>query len=88
MQYKKKGQATKTKRRRITTVQDILAKDDVNTIMAHLHKAKPEMESLIAIYNDGETTRWEITEGTPLSDIICQLEDVKISLLTGNWVED
>ena len=88
MNGKKQGQVSKTKRRRITTVEDILATDDVNSVMANLQKAKPKMKSLIAIYNDGEYTHWETTQGTPLSEIIFRLELVKTSLLTEDSEDD
>jgi len=88
MNGKKRGQVSKIRRQRITTVEDILASDDVNSVMAELQKAKPKMKSLIAIYNDGEYTHWQITQGTPLSEIIFRLEMVKTSLLTEDSKDD
>ena len=71
------------KTKQVITVEDILAWDDVNDVLAHLNKAKPDITALIAIYEDDkEDMHWRITEGTQLSKVIYLLEVVRQELLT------
>lgn len=74
----------KTKRtRRITTVEDILARDDVNEILGELNKVKPDISDLIVIYYDKENNRWnfKITGDTLSSTLIWMLEVTKNDIL-------
>lgn len=73
-----------TKRtRRITTVNDILARDDVNGILADLAKEKHKIAAMIVIYanKDGQYG-WQVTENTLEATIVWLLESIKRDIMT------
>jgi hypothetical protein len=51
-----------TKPRRITTINDILARDSVNSILADLEKGKQNIKDLIIIYTDNTNTYYDPIE--------------------------
>ena len=69
--------------KRVMTVNDILARDDVNGILADLDKLKPDIKTLIAIYLDNKDNEyhWRITDGTWVSTATWMLESTKLDLL-------
>ncbi len=73
-------------KKRITTVEDILTRDDVNGILIHLDKVKPDISDLIVVYYDKEGNRWnyQITEDTLVSTATWLLESAKLALLSEN----
>ncbi len=75
---------TKVKRkRRITTVNDILARDDVNDILESLVKNKAGISDLfvITIGRDGEIF-WRYSDNTLPSKAIMMLEVAKFDILS------
>lgn len=72
--------------KRITTVEDILARDNVNDILVHLDKVKPNISDLIVVYYDKEGNGWDcqITEDTLISTATWLLESAKLALLNEN----
>ena len=69
--------------KRVMTVNDILARDDVNGILADLDKLKPNIKTLIVIYLDNKDNKyhWRITDGTWVSTATWMLESTKLDLL-------
>ncbi len=69
------------KRKRITTVNDLLARDDVNNILADLEKVKPHITDCIIIYRlkGEEFDHYQITENTSNELIVWMLERVKLN---------
>lgn len=79
----------KRKIRRAVTVNDLLARDDVNGILADLDKVKPNVQDLIVIYVDAESRyHWQITNSTLVSTATWMLESTKLDLLNTNSEED
>lgn len=79
---------TKTKRaKRITTVEDLLARDDVNDVLAEMNKLKPNISAMIVIYmeREYEDHYFQITDGTPTERLVWMLESTKLDLLTNNY---
>ncbi len=75
---------TKTKRtKRLTTIEDVLTRDDVNGILADLYKVKPNISDLIVIYMDSKDERYHFitTDNTLVSTATWLLESVKLDLL-------
>lgn len=76
--------ATKPKRsRRITTVEDLLARDDVNGILNNLNEVKPNISDLIVIYMDKRDKQryFLTTEGTLVSTATWLLETTKYDII-------
>ena len=68
---------------RVRTVDDLLARDDVNGILADLAKLKPDIKSLIMIYLDHKDVyHWNITDNTLESTATWMLESTKLDLLS------
>lgn len=64
------------------TVNDLLARDDVNEVLRDIDTIKPEIDSLIAIWIDkDDKLHWEITDNTLTSQLIWALESVKHDML-------
>lgn len=80
-----------TKRKRaITTVNDLLTRDDVNGILAQLEGLKPHITDLIIIGMDRRDNRyhWMITENTLVSTATWMLESTKLDLLNSEDDEE
>ncbi len=80
-QFSKSIQATQRRRARITTMNDILARDDVNDILENLDKRKDSLSALVVIAVDrsGETAYFT-TEQT-LSELVYRLEEMKFTYM-------
>ena len=71
--------------KKITTITDILAQDNINAVMEKAHNEKPEMANLIVIYIDRDgNTNWHISEDTKSSQAVYALEIVKNDILNEN----
>jgi 3-methyladenine DNA glycosylase AlkC len=77
-------------RKRITTLNDIFTRDDVNGILNDLDKVKPNINDLVVIYVDAKNHKcdWLITDGTLVSTAIWMLESVKLDLLYADDEEE
>ncbi len=73
----------KKKIKRATSINDLLARDDVNGILDDLNKVKPNIKNLVVIYTDSTDSQrhFKITEGTLESLVIWMLETTKIDIL-------
>jgi predicted RNA-binding protein associated with RNAse of E/G family len=79
---------TKTKRVKcVTTVQDLLARDDVNDVLREMNKLKPNISDMIVIYmnREDEDYYFEITEGTPTERLVWMLEKTKLDILNSKY---
>jgi hypothetical protein len=67
----------------ITTVNDILTRDDVNGILEHLDRVKPHITDLIVIAIDrrDKVYHWLTTENTLESTAVWMLESTKLDML-------
>ncbi len=69
-------------RKKITTVNDLLTRDDINDILANLDKVKPDIKDLLVIYVDKENTHhWQTSDSTLLSTAVLMLESTKLELM-------
>ncbi len=68
---------------RVTTVNDLLARDDINGILKDLDKVKPHITDCIVIYVDKRDNKihWNNTEDTLTSLAVYMLESVKLRLM-------
>ena len=69
--------------RPVTTINDLLTRDDVNGILTALDKVKPDITDLIVIYMDKRDNKYhqQITDGTLVSTATWMLESTKLDLL-------
>lgn len=80
--------AIRIKSRKVLTVNDVLARDDLNEFLANMEKIKPNIKHAIIIWIDREDNySWEITKGILTSQAIFLLERTKFDLLSGNEEE-
>lgn len=64
------------------SIEDLLAKDDVNGILKDLDNIKPDIKHLITIWVDqNDTCYFEISDDTPISSATWMLESTKFDLL-------
>lgn len=70
-----------TRAKRATTINDLLARDDINGILSDLNKEKPSMTDLIVIYVDKEGLKWQYTDDTLVSKAVWMIECMKFDLL-------
>jgi hypothetical protein len=75
------GKAKLLKSNEPVFVEDLLANEDVNRILEDLHKIKPNINTLLVLWQDDENTYWEITKDTNVSMAVWMLESAKIDLL-------
>jgi hypothetical protein len=61
--------------------EDLFASEDVNRILEDLQKTKPTIKNLIVLWQDDDSTYWEITKDTNESTAIWMLESAKFDLL-------
>ncbi len=75
--------AQSTKLIRVKTINDLLARDDINGILADLDQKKPNISDMIVIYLDKETQKYhfQITEKTLVSTATWMLESTKLDIL-------
>jgi hypothetical protein len=74
--------AIRLKIRRKLTVNDILARDDLNEFLADMEQIKPNIKHAIIIWVDREDNySWEMTEGIPTSQAVWLLEKTKLDIL-------
>ncbi len=73
-----------SKSRKLTTINDVLARDDVNDILEKVNRSKADICDLIVITmpKDGGYSLW-ITEETLESKVVYMLEAVKNDILNG-----
>jgi hypothetical protein len=78
-----------SKSRKLTTINDVLARDDVNDILEKVNRSKADICDLIVITmpKDGGYRLW-ITDETPDSKAVYMLEAVKVDILNGNLEND
>ena len=77
--------ATKRKRsRRVTTIEDILARDDVNGILQELDKEKPHISDMLVIWLDKREGQfyYQMTDGTKVSTATWLLEATKFDVIS------
>ncbi len=82
--------AIRAKQKRITTIDGLLARDDVNGILDDLNKVKPNIQDLVVIYIDNSdgNRHFKMTEGTLQSLAVWMLETAKLDLLNNENEED
>lgn len=70
--------------RKVKTVEDLLARDDVNAVLQELDDTKPNISDMVVIWLDkrDDTFYYEITKGTLVSTATWLLESTKIDLLS------
>ena len=72
----------KPAKRKPLTVNDLLTKDDINTVVDDVLEKRADMSSLIVIYQDIDgKIRWNCSS-IALSQFVFLLETVKVALLT------
>jgi len=72
----------KSAKRKPLTVNDLLTKDDINTVVDDVLEKRADMSSLIVIYQDIDgKIRWNCSS-IALSQFVFLLETVKVALLT------
>jgi len=72
----------KPARKRVTTINDILSRDEITGMVADLQAQKPDIKDLVIIYTDGASVyHWSISEDTLMSTAIWMLESTKNDLL-------
>ncbi len=69
--------------KRVTTVEDVLASDEINYILSDLNKEKPHISDLIVIYTDRRDGQlyFQTTRNTLVSMATWMLEATKFDLL-------
>lgn len=79
-----KNKPTTKTRRRITTIDDILATDSVNEILEKIIKEKANIGNLIVIYTDkrDDTYHCQTSENTTFGQAITLLEEVKFDWMS------
>lgn len=80
----------KTKRKRITTVDDLLTRDNVNEVFNDLNEVKPHIKDAIVIFIDRRDNQryYSTTKDTMLSTAVWLLEATKNDLLNDEDGED
>ena len=80
---KRNKQSNPVKLTKVKTINDILARDDINGILADLDKMKPDISDLIVIHYDKEkdTYGFQITEDTNNALIVFLLEAIKLDIM-------
>ncbi len=80
---KKVGMTTAQLLRRVTTINDLLARDDVNGILKNLDGIKPNITDCIVIYIDKRDKKryWQATEETTRALATWMLESTKLDIL-------
>ena len=70
--------------KRITTVEDILAQDDVNGLLADLEEKKPDINEMMVIYTDREgDIHWRFSSDViRTADAVYWLEVAKTGILS------
>ncbi len=69
--------------KRITTINDLLASDEINTILSALDKEKPNIVDLIVIITNKEGDySWTITKHSKTSTATWMLESTKLDILS------
>ena len=77
-----------SKEKKVTTVADILSKDDVNFVLDDVVARKDTIKEIICIYCLADDTAiFHAASGIPLSRVIYLLEIVKHNLLTDSEKE-
>jgi archaellum biogenesis ATPase FlaH len=75
----------KYSRRPVTTVTDILTRDDVNDILSNITKQKDSIKHMIVITIDKEELySWWTTDDTTMSTAIFMLESTKLELFNSD----
>ena len=71
--------------RKIKTINDLLARDDINEFLADMDNEKANIKQALIIYvrRDGSYS-WEISEGIPDATVLGLLEQMKYDILSGN----
>ena len=74
--------------RRVTTVDDVLARDDVTQILKETSEAKSDIAAMIVVYLDrDDVPHWTMTDDTLISRGVWMLERVKLDLMNGEFEE-
>ena len=85
-EHQLKSQRLKAKR--VTTVTDLLTRDDVNGILAELNQRKDKINHLIVLWADREGKQHGLfTDDTLASKAVYMLESSKFDLMTGDCEE-
>ena len=77
-----------SKAKKVTTVADILSKDDVNFVLDDVVARKDTIKELICIYCCDDDGIFHATSAMPLSRVVYLLEIVKHVLLNDSEKED
>jgi hypothetical protein len=68
--------------KRVTTITDLLTRDDVNDILAEVNKSKDKIKNMVVITVDHEDNQhWWITDETLNSIAVFMLESTKFDLM-------
>ena len=72
-------------RSKITTVNDLLARDDVNDMLSRLDKEKPDIQDIIVITVDRKTQKYTVDYNDDIleSRAVWLLERVKLDIMKG-----
>ena len=74
--------------KKVTTVTDLLTRDDVNDILGELAKRKVKIKHMVVITVDSEETQqWWITNETVISKAVYMMEATKFGLMSGDYEE-
>lgn len=79
-----KSEITPKRPKRITTIEDMLARDDVNDILRDLDKDKPNISELLVIYLDRRDGKlyYQVTKETLVPLATWMLEATKLEMLS------
>ncbi len=80
--------ATQRRLAKATTVDDLLARDDINAILAELTECKGEMVGLIAIAVYQKDGMIYYHSEMPMAALVYNLEQTKFALMIDNEDED
>ncbi len=65
----------------VRTIDDVLARDDVNSILANIASRKPHITGIIAIVLEDDNSATSYYSEMPLAKIVWHLERLKLDLL-------
>ena len=71
--------------RKVKTINDVLARDDINKFLADMDNEKANIKQALIIYvRRDDSYSWEISEGIPDATVLGLLEQMKYDILSEN----
>ncbi len=79
--FKRVIQTTQRRRAKVTTINDILARDDVNDILEGLDKRKDNISALVVITVDRSGNTNYLTTEQTISELVYRQEEMKLTYM-------